>query len=83
MAFSFTVSGRENLGSVTLLYGTYTSAAGDSGGSITTGFGAVMAFSYVPNGAVEEGNCKYSQSSGVVTVVLPDNSDGNWMAIGK
>lgn len=83
MAFTYTVTSKENLGSVSLIYGTYTSAAGDSGGTITTGFGAVVAFGTVPTGAVEETLPKYSVSSGVVTLVLNDNSDGNWFAIGK
>lgn len=83
MAFSFTVTSRENLGSVNLIYGTYINNAGDTGGSITTGFGNVVGFGIVPTGAVEETLPKYSVSSGVVTLVMNDNADGNWFAIGK
>ncbi len=83
MAFSFTVTSKENLGSVNLLYGTYTNTSTDSGGAITTSMGSVIGFGTVPTGAVGEPIPKYSVSGGVVTLVTVNGSSGNWFAIGK
>jgi hypothetical protein len=83
MAFSSTVTSRENLGSVNMLYGTYTNGTADSGGTITTGFGVIVMFGTVPTGAVEETMPKYAVSAGVVTLVTNNGSAGNWFAVGK
>lgn len=83
MAFSYAITGRENVGSITMLYGTYTNTDTDSGGTITTGFGTVMSFSTIPTGQVDAVAPKYSESGGVITVVTGNGVDGNWVAMGK
>jgi hypothetical protein len=83
MAFAYTVSGRENLGSINVIYGTYTNTDTDSGGSITTGMGLVAGFGVVPTGQVDMHMPKYSVSGGVVTLVTGNGDDGNWYAMGK
>ncbi len=82
MAFSFAISGRENLGSVNMLWGTFTQGSTDSGGDITTGMSGVMAFGAIPTN-VDSFQPKYSASGGTVTLVTGNDVDGNWFAIGK
>lgn len=83
MAFSSTVTSKTNLGAVSLIYGTYTQADGDSGGTITTGFGTVIAFGAMITGQLDATEPKYSESGGTVTLVTGNGVDGSWWAIGK
>lgn len=87
MAFTYTVTGRESLGSVWFVYGTYTNGANDSGGVITVGMSNVMSFDLLPSGKVHEVMSKQtataSDGAGTVTIVTPDGSVGTWSSIGK
>lgn len=83
MAFAYEITKRENVGSMHMLYGTFTNAETDSGGTIATGFGTVQAFGAIPTGQVDASAVKYSESSGTVTLVTGNGVDGNWFAIGK
>lgn len=84
MAFSYTVTGVESIGSIKIIYGTYTNGSTDSGGTITVGMGNVVSFDMLPSGSVDETVPKVSAvSAGVVTVVTPTGSVGTWSSMGK
>ncbi len=83
MAFSSSISGRENIGSINMLWGTFTNTDTDSGGTIDTGMSAVMGFMTISTGQVDASQSKYSASGGTVTLVTQNGVDGNWVAMGK
>lgn len=70
------------VGNLRIVFGTYTNAAGSTGGAIVTGLNEIFYFN---------SNCMTSQSGtvnkaaisgGTVTLTNVSNEDGQWMAIG-
>ena len=85
MAFSAAVTDVVNIGSRKLAFGTYTNAATDSGGTITTGLKTVQLFALVVSshlGAEASKVTKNSPAAGQVVIVTSDGTDGEWFAIG-
>lgn len=85
MAFSAAVTDVVNIGSRRLAFGTYTNAAADSGGTITTGLKTVQCF--ISNESSHLGGespkvTKNSPAAGQVAIVTSDGTDGEWIAIG-
>lgn len=65
--------------------GTFTNAAGDSGGNIITGLKYVDVFTWSCNSHVDAGELKVTKNSGTggtVLIVSSDGADGDWVAIG-
>lgn len=83
MAFSSSITDRTVMGNKVVLSGTYTQAATDSGGTITTGMGNINFFDTSPNGNVEETAPKITTSGGTVTIVTTVGSTGIWRAVGN
>lgn len=85
MAFASAVTRVEVVGRQRRAYGTWTNAAGDSGGAIATGLRWVAGFNGIPTshfGAPVMKATLNSASAGQVTIVTGDNVDGNWEAWG-
>jgi len=70
------------IGSLRLIFGTFTNAAGDVGGAISTGFGVIVACGVFYTSHVGSQSPKYTVSGGTITIVTEDGVDGNWWAIG-
>lgn len=94
MAFSSTQTGRVPLGDQFLVYGTYTSDGGSTGGDISTNLQVVNTFNLQPKGAavlatqdvVNETFPLYNNpisNDTKVTIVTAADSVGYWQAIGK
>ena len=88
MAFAYTKDGYTIIGNKRLVWGTYTNGSGDTGGDIDTSLSRVEMINLQHTGtAVSTGapaiNETLPMSSGVVTIVTDDNSDGIWFAIGR
>jgi hypothetical protein len=83
MAFTTTVTDVTVVGNRRLVTGTLTQAAGDSGGTISTGLSAIDFFDFNTTSHVGSTKVKYTISGGDVTLVIPNDVDGLWMAIGR
>ncbi len=70
------------IGTLKMIYGTFTNAATETGGTITTGLSAVFGFSVIPTSHVGATMPKYSVSGGTVTLSCDTGLDGNWSAWG-
>lgn len=82
MAFSSSVTTSTIAGNKRLVFGTFTNADTDSGGSITTGLKVVDWFGLFPTSHVGATDAKVTISAGTVTLVTDNGLDGTWMAIG-
>ena len=87
MTFSSTQTGSAVVGDRRKVWGTFTNAAGDTGGDITTGLGVVDTFSHEVKGSSSGSaisvNETFPLSGGVVTIVTSDGTVGYWEAWGK
>lgn len=76
------------MGNKRIIFGTFTNAAGDTGGDVVTGLSRVDFFQLQHTGAVaaptsvNTANETFPLESGTVTIVTGDGEDGIWMAIG-
>ena len=83
MAFAYTNDNRPlSLGNARMRTGTFTNAAGDTGGAITTGLNGIFAAGTEVNSHVGTQAVKYTRSNGTLTIVTGENVDGQWWAIG-
>ena len=86
MAFSFTKTVEQPMGSMRMTMGTFTNGSGDTGGNIRTGLTKVASIQLQPKGSSVLSNmCVVNGTfprEDPVTIVTDDNADGYWMAIG-
>lgn len=71
------------IGPYRLISGTYTNAAGDTGGAITSGLNVLVWASAICTSHVGSQMPKVTISGGTITIVTEDGADGNWIAIGR
>ena len=86
MAFSTTTStqpGPAVVGPYKLITGTWTQAAGDVGGTISTGLSAIVLPSVWVTSHVGTQEPKFTVSGGSITIVTSDGVSGGWSAIGR
>ena len=86
MAFASTFTNKiHGLGhGLQIAWGTFTNAAGDTGGTIETGFASVLWVGVMPTSNLGTQYPKYTgtASDGSVTIVTEDAMDANWIAFG-
>lgn len=70
------------VGNKRMKYGTFTNAAGDSGGTITTGLSNIEAACAGISSHMDATPPKLAISGGTITLTCEDDSDGWWIAIG-
>ncbi len=90
MAFTYTIKtatgGEQVFGASKVVFGTFTSAGGSTGGDIKTGLARVdciyMTASAAAVGNAPVANETFPLSSGDVTIISDANETGTWFAIG-
>lgn len=87
MGFEYAVTARENIGSMSVTYGTFTNGGGDVGGNIATGMRRVemMMLAYSGAAAITEApsiNATFPCDGSSVAIVTPAGADGYWIAWG-
>jgi hypothetical protein len=86
-AFTSTITSQTVFGNKRIVYGTYTSSAGATGGDVSTGLNQVEVFMLIPNAAAVATNASvvnetFPLASGDVTIVSDADQVGYWFAIG-
>jgi len=87
MAFASAILGRSVFGDKSIVWGSFTNGAGDSGGDIETGLASVENIQLQHSGAAAVAdspsvNETLPLASGDVTIVTTTGADGYWFAIG-
>lgn len=87
MAFAYTVQGRTVFGNKKIVYGTYVSSGGSTGGDIVTGLTVLENLQLTQTGsAVTTGapvvNETFPLAGGSATIVTDANAAGQFVAIG-
>lgn len=80
MAFTSPVTNSTVFGNKRVVFGTYASTAGSTGGAITTGLTAVNFFD--ATSATATPSSVITVSGGTATITTTANQTGMWMAIG-
>jgi len=80
MAFTSTVTGSTVFGNKRVVFGTYASTAGSTGGAIVTGLTAVNYFD--ANSATATPSTIVTVSGGTATITTTANQTGMWKAEG-
>lgn len=83
MAFAYTTTLRQVVGSCRLTAGTFTNGASDSGGAIDSGLKSIDFASVSCNSHLGTEFVKVTWSAGTVTLLTTEGADGTWMAIGR
>ncbi|MDE2015957.1 MAG: hypothetical protein KGJ89_05025 [Patescibacteria group bacterium] len=88
MAVAFTVSGVDYQGSKKYVYGTFTSAAGDTSATLNNavhGLNFITDYDCVPAGYIGWENPKYTLSSGTLIIAVDDflGASGTWYVRGN
>lgn len=82
MAFAFTISGQRMAGNHRYKWGTFTNAAGDTGGPIGTGLRAIFSAGVRITSHLGATEPQVSDSAGTLTLVTDDGVDGEWWTEG-
>lgn len=80
MAFTSTVTGSTVFGNKRVVYGTYASTAGSTGGAVVTGLSAINYFT--SNCATATPSTVTTVSGGTATLTTTANQTGMWKAEG-
>ena len=88
MAFASTITHKSIVGDVLVIYGTYTSSSGGTGGDINTGMDVCYFIKLQKTGnavsaTVASANETFPCAGKAVTVVTAADEVGTWMAIGE
>lgn len=70
------------IGNKRMKYGTFTNAAGDTGGTITSGLSNIEAACAGISSHVGATHPKLATSGGTITLTCDDGVDGWWLAVG-
>lgn len=85
MAFSYTLTERENIGGVRRVGGLYTNSGGSTGGTINTGLSVVNGIALTPSSADSpyySTSLPSTATDGAITIVSASNAGGTWEAFG-
>ena len=87
MAFSSTITFRDNSSKKRIHYGTFTNTGGSAGGDISTGLEKVENIFFTILGTTVAGHPVLNETlpcdGNTVTIVTDADDDGNWMAVGR
>ena len=85
MALSSTITDAKSGASLKFVYGSFTQAAGDLGGDISTGLNVVryFGFSITSHIGTQVPKVTFTTSSGTVTIVTSDDVEARWFAFGE
>jgi len=88
MAFTYTILGQTIFGNKRIVYGTFASADGSTGGDIETGLTVLENLQCTLTGAAAAANAlaineTFPLSGGVATIVTIANLSGTFLAIGN